>query len=188
MLQDSRRAARTGPDGELVLLEDQDRTRWDAAQIAEGLALLDRALNLSPPTRPGPYTLQAAIAAEHARAPTAADTRWDRIASWYDRLAALDRSPVVALNRAVAIAMAEGPARGLAEIDALTAALDGYLHLHAARADLLRRLDRRDEAAAAYRRALALAAQSTERQFLERRLAEVTRASPAATSRPASAS
>jgi len=176
VLQDSRRASRTGPDGELVLLEDQDRTRWDAAQIAEGLALLDRALNLPPPTQPGPYTLQAAIAAEHARAPTAADTRWDRIASWYDRLAALDRSPVVALNRAVAIAMAEGPERGLAEIDALTAALDGYLHLHAARADLLRRLDRRDEAAAAYRRALALAAQSTERQFLERRLAEVTRA------------
>jgi RNA polymerase sigma-70 factor (ECF subfamily) len=173
VLQDSRRAARTGADGELVLLSDQDRTRWDRAQIAEGLALLDRAFAAA--AQPGPYTFQAAIAAEHARAPTAADTRWDRIATWYDRLAALDHSPVVALNRAVAIAMAEGPARGLDEIDELAPALDGYLHLHAARADLLRRLDRRDEAAAAYRRALALAGQATERQFLERRLAEVTR-------------
>ena len=171
VLQDSRRAARTGPNGELVLLEDQDRTRWDRAEIDEGLALLHRALAAG---EPGPYTLQAAIAAEHARAATAADTRWDRIASWYDRLAQLDRSPVVALNRAVAIAMAEGPERGLAEIDELAPALDGYLHLHAARADLLRRLDRRDEAAAAYRRALALAGQSAERQFLERRLAEVS--------------
>jgi RNA polymerase sigma-70 factor (ECF subfamily) len=171
VLQDSRRATRTGPDGELVLLEDQDRTRWDRARIAEGLALLDRALAHGPP---GPFTLQAAIAAEHARAAAPAATRWDRIAALYDALAALERSPVVALNRAVALAMAEGPARGLAEMDALREALDGYHLLHAARADMLRRLDRRDEAAEAYRRAHALAGADAERRFLERRLAEVS--------------
>ena len=174
VLQDSRRATRTGPDGEIVLLEDQDRSAWDRERIAEGLALLDRALNPSPPTPPGPFTLQAAIASEHARAATAADTDWRAIATLYDRLAALERSPVVALNRAVALAMAEGPARGLAEMDALREALDGYHLLHAARADLLRRLDRRDEAAEAYRRAHALAGADPERRFLERRLAEVS--------------
>jgi RNA polymerase sigma-70 factor, ECF subfamily len=171
LLQDSRRAARTGAGGEIVLLDDQDRSLWDRDEIAGGLASLDRALAIGPP---GPFALQAAIAAEHARAATPADTRWDRIAALYDALAAVDRSPVVALNRAVAIAMAEGPARGLAEMDALRRPLDGYHLLHAARADLLRRLDRRDEAAAAYRRAHALAGQASERRFLEQRLAEVT--------------
>jgi RNA polymerase sigma-70 factor (ECF subfamily) len=171
VLQDSRRAARTGPDGDLVLLSDQDRSLWDRGRIAEGLSLLDRALAAGPP---GPFALQAAIAAEHARAATADDTRWGRIAALYDELAALERSPVVALNRAVAVAMAEGPARGLEEIDALGDALDGYHLLHAARADLLRRLNRRGEAAAAYRRAHALAGQAAERRFLERRLAEVS--------------
>jgi RNA polymerase sigma-70 factor (ECF subfamily) len=171
VLQDSRRAARTGPGGEIVLLADQDRSLWDRERIAEGLALLERALATG---APGPFTLQASIAAEHARAATADATRWDRIAALYDQLAAVERSPVVALNRAVAVAMAEGPARGLDEIDALGDALDGYHLLHAARADLLRRLDRRDEAAAAYRRAHALAGQASERRFLERRLAEVS--------------
>jgi len=170
VLQDSRRAARTGPDGELVLLDDQDRSRWDRAEIAEGLALLDRALAAGPP---GHYTLQAAIAAEHARAPDAAATRWDRIAGLYEALGALDHSPVVALNRAVAVAMAHGPERGLAEIDALAGALEGYHLFHAARADLLRRCGRVDAAAAAYRRAHALATQPAERRFLERRLREV---------------
>src|SRR5439155_27339295 len=136
VLHDSRRAARTGPDGELVLLDDQDRSRWNGAEIAEGLALLDRALAAGPP---GHYALQAAIAAEHARAPVAAATRWDRIAALYDRLAALDASPVVALNRAAAIAMAHGPERGLAEVDPPAGALEGYHLLHAAPAEPLRR-------------------------------------------------
>jgi len=172
VLQDSRRATRVDSDGQLVLLEDQDRTRWDRAEIEEGLRLAERALAAGPP---GPYALQAAIAAEHARAPTAAATRWDRIAARYGQLAGLDPSPVVALNRAVAIAMVEGPDRGLAEIAALGPALERYHLLHAARADLLRRAGRPAEAGRAYARALELARQPAERAFLERRLAEVRR-------------
>ena len=171
LLQDSRREARTGPSGELVLLEEQDRGRWDRAEIEDGQALLERAARLGPA---GPYTLQAAIAAEHARAARAEDTDWVRIAALYGRLAARTRSPVVELNRAVAIAMARGPAVGLSLINRLgaTGALDGYHLYHSARADLLRRLGRRAEAADAYRRALDLARNPVERAFLERRLAE----------------
>jgi RNA polymerase sigma-70 factor (ECF subfamily) len=170
LLQDSRREARVSPAGELILLEDQDRTRWDRAEIEEGMALLDRAFRMGVP---GPYQLQAAIAANHARATRPEDTDWRRIATLYERLAAFQPSPVVELNRAVAVAMAYGPERGLELIEGVAEALDRYLHLHSARADLLRRLGRRDEAAAAYRRALDLAGNDVERRFLERRLAEV---------------
>jgi RNA polymerase sigma-70 factor (ECF subfamily) len=174
LLQDSRRAARATADGELVLLADQDRSRWDRARIAEGAALLRRA---SAAGQVGPYTLQAAIAAAHAEAPTAEATDWARIVGLYDLLAGADPSPVVELNRAVAVAMRDGPAAGLALVDAL---LDGgqlgtYHLAHAARADLLRRLGRPDDARAAYRRALDLARQGPERRFLERRLRELGR-------------
>jgi RNA polymerase sigma-70 factor (ECF subfamily) len=172
VLHDSRRRARTADDGSIVLLADQDRARWDRREIDEGLALLERALATS--SAPGRYTLQAAIAAEHARAPRAADTRWDRIVGWYDRLVALDGSPVVALNRAVAVAMDSGPERGLAEMDALGAALSSYHLFHAARADLLRRLGRDREAADAYRAALGVVGSDPERRFLEGRLGEVS--------------
>jgi RNA polymerase sigma-70 factor, ECF subfamily len=174
LLQDSRRAARATADGELVLLADQDRSRWDRTRIAEGAALLRRA---SSPGPPGPYTLQAAIAAAHAEAPTAEATDWARIVGLYDLLARADPSPVVELNRAVAVAMRDGPAAGLALVDALLAGgqLDAYHLAHAARADLLRRLGRPDEARAAYRRALDLARQGPERRFLERRLRELGR-------------
>jgi RNA polymerase sigma-70 factor (ECF subfamily) len=172
LLHDARRETRVGPAGELVLLEDQDRGRWDRAEIAEGVRVLDRAMRRGPP---GPYRLQACIAALHAVAPTAAATDWRRIAALYDRLMAVAGSPVVALNRAVAVAMVEGPAAGLALMDALAASgeLDGYHLLHAGRADLLRRLGRTAEAAAAYRRALERTANPVERAFLSRRLAEV---------------
>jgi RNA polymerase sigma-70 factor, ECF subfamily len=172
LLHDARREGRVGPTGELVLLEDQDRDRWDRARIGEGVRLLDRAMRLGPP---GPYRLQAGIAALHAVAPTAAATDWRRIAALYDRFLAVAPSPVVALNRAVAVAMVEGPEAGLALMDPLAASggLDGYHLLHAARADLLRRLGRDREAAAAYRRAHELAANPVERAFLTRRLAEV---------------
>jgi RNA polymerase sigma-70 factor (ECF subfamily) len=172
LLHDARRETRVGPAGELVLLEDQDRERWDRAEIAEGIGLLDRAMRRGPP---GPYRLQACIAALHAAAPTAAATDWRRIAALYDRLIAVAGSPVVALNRAVAVAMVEGPEAGLALMDTLAASgeLDGYHLLHAGRADLLRRLGRTGEAAAAYRRALDLTANPVERSFLTRRLAEV---------------
>ena len=177
LLQDSRRDARVGPDGSLALLEDQDRERWDRGEIAEGLALVDRALAaaLAGGLRPGPYLLQAAIAAEHARAGRADETDWRAIARLYDALVAEVPTPVVELNRAVAVAMADGPRVGLALMDALGAegALDGYHLFHAARADLLRRVGRRDEAAHAYRRAVDLAGNQTERAFLARRLAEV---------------
>jgi RNA polymerase sigma-70 factor, ECF subfamily len=165
LLQDSRRAARVGPDGELVLLEDQDRSLWSAERIAEGLRVLDRAVALR---RAGPYQLQAAIAAAHAE-----DRSWDEVAALYDRLVVFDPSPVVALNRAVAIALSGRLEDGLALVDRLDE-LDGYHLLHAARADLLRRLDRRDEAAVAYRRALELTANEAESRYLERRLLEVT--------------
>jgi RNA polymerase sigma-70 factor, ECF subfamily len=172
LLQDSRRAARSSPEGDLVLLEDQDRSRWDRGRIAEGTALLERAVSSG---QVGPYTLQAAIAAAHAEAPTAAATDWDRIVGLYDLLARADPSPVVELNRAVAVAMRDGPAAGLALVDAILGRgqLDAYHLAHAARADLLRRLGRTAEARAAYRRALELARQEPERRFLQRRLDEL---------------
>jgi RNA polymerase sigma-70 factor (ECF subfamily) len=172
LLQDSRRAARVGAGGELVLLADQDRSRWDQAGIAEGTALLRRAAASG---QVGPYTLQAAIAATHARAATAEATDWDRIVGLYDRLARADPSPVVELNRAVALAMRDGPAAGLALVDALLdrGQLASYHLAHAARADLLRRLGRTAEARAAYRRALDLAGQEPERRFIRRRLEEL---------------
>jgi len=169
LLHDSRREARVDAAGELVLLEDQDRARWDAAEIAEGGALVERALALG---GDGPYALQAFIAAEHAR-PGGPD--WLRVAGAYERLLEVQGGPVVALNRAVAVAMAHGPAAGLALVDDLAAELDGYHLFHSARGDLLRRLGRRDESAAAYERALALAENPVERAFLERRLGELRR-------------
>jgi RNA polymerase sigma-70 factor (ECF subfamily) len=168
-LHDSRRDARVDPQGRLVLLEDQDRSRWDREAIAEGGGLVERALALG---GDGPYVLQAFIAAEHGR-PDGPD--WLRVAGAYDRLLAVQGGPVVALNRAVAVAMAHGAAEGLRLMDELAAELDGYHLFHSARADLLRRLDRPAEAAAAYERALALAGNPVERGFLERRLRELTR-------------
>jgi len=175
LLQDARRDARLDADGELVLLEDQDRSRWDAAAIEEGRTLLDRALRRG---RPGPYQVQAAIAACHAVAPTPSATDWREIALLYGELARMTGSPVVELNRAVAVAMADGPGAGLALVDALdvSGALDGYQYLHATRADLLRRLERAVEARDAYVRARALASTDAERRFLDRRLAELTTA------------
>jgi RNA polymerase sigma-70 factor (ECF subfamily) len=164
LLQDSRRRARTAPNGDLVLLEHQDRSLWNRARIEEGLRVLARALALR---RPGPYQLQAAIGAAHAEG-----RPWTEIVSLYDRLAMLDASPVVVLNRAVAMALAGRLEEGLAAIDAI-GGLDGYHLFHAARADLLRRLDRREESADAYRHALALTTNEVERRYLERRLAEV---------------
>jgi RNA polymerase sigma-70 factor (ECF subfamily) len=180
LLHEARRAARETPDGELVLLEAQDRARWDRAQIAEGCALAERALASRPAgTPPGPYALQAAIAAVHAEAPEAAATDWAQIVGLYDVLLRVAPSPVVALNRAVAVAMRDGAAAGLALVDALLAdrasgaLLRDYHLAHAARADLCRRLGRAAEARAAYERALALAGQAPERRFLARRLAEL---------------
>lgn len=172
LLHESRRPARSTADGDLVPLEDQDRSRWDAELIAEGTTLVEGALSSR---RFGPYTLQAAIAAVHAEAPSAADTDWPQIVGLYDILLRVTRSPVVALNRAAAVAMRDGPAAGLALIDALLAdgKLGDYQPAHAARADLLRRLDRRDEARTAYERALALTGQEPERRFLSRRLASL---------------
>jgi predicted RNA polymerase sigma factor len=169
LLQDSRSAARYTNTGELVLLADQDRSRWDRAEIDEGIRLLDRALQRR---IPGPYQLQAAIAAVHAQATTAAQTDWARIAALYAELLDLSPSPVVALNRAVAVAMAEGPQAGLELIDQLDGIddLQRYHPLPAARADLLRRLGRFDEAATAYRRALELAVNPADRRFLAGRL------------------
>jgi RNA polymerase sigma-70 factor (ECF subfamily) len=169
LLHDARRTTRTDDEGEIVLLEDQDRSRWDHAKIAEGSALVRQALRGS---APGEYAVQAAIAALHAGAPSAAETDWQEIAALYGVLAGLHPSPVIELNRAVAIAMAEGPESGLALLNRLE--LPGYHLLPAARADLLRRLGRREEAAAAYREALGLVTNEAERRFLERRLAEVT--------------
>jgi RNA polymerase sigma-70 factor, ECF subfamily len=172
LLHDARREARTSTEGDLVLLDDQDRSRWDRAKIGEGRELVERALLAR---RPGPYQLQAAIAALHDEAKTPGATDWRQIALLYRELMALAPSPVVELNLAVAVAMSDGPAVGLAMADGLAAEgrLDDYVYLHATRADLLRRLDRLSEAAMAYRRALALATNATERRFLERRLAEV---------------
>jgi RNA polymerase sigma-70 factor, ECF subfamily len=172
LLHDSRRAARTSPTGELVLLEDQDRSLWNRDQIQEGSALVERALSSQ---GFGPYTVQAAIVAVHANAPSAAATDWARIVGLYDLLARVEPSPVVELNRAVAVAMRDGPEAGLALIDAIMARgeLADYHLAHAARADLLRRLGRPAEAAAAYREALALARQEPERRFIEGRLREL---------------
>jgi RNA polymerase sigma-70 factor, ECF subfamily len=170
LLQDSRRETRTGADGNLVLLEDQDRSLWDRTRIDEGLRVLDRALTFG---RPGPYQLQAAIAALHAQAETPRETDWEQIAALYSELERRTGSPVTALNRAVAVAMTEGPAAGLSLTDAISA-LDAYHLFHATRADLLRRLERHAEAAAAYRRALELVTNPVERAFLERRLDQVS--------------
>jgi RNA polymerase sigma-70 factor (ECF subfamily) len=172
LLHDSRRATRTGADGELVLLADQDRSRWDRAQIEEGARWVERALGTR---RIGPYTLQAAIAAVHAQAPSAEATDWGEIVGLYDALLRLEPSPVVELNRAVAVAMRDGPAAGLALVDAVLERGDlrDYRLAHAARADLNRRLGRSAAARAAYERALALTRQEAERRFLERRLAEL---------------
>ncbi len=171
LLHHSRRDTRTDPEGALVLMDDQDRARWDQNMIAEGLTVLDRAIALR---SPGPYQLQSAIAALHARAPRPEDTDWPQIASLYGALASTAPSPVIDLNRAVAISMADGPAAALSQIDALGEELATYHLFHAARGDVLRRLERFPEAAQAYREALALATNATERAFLERRLREVT--------------
>jgi RNA polymerase sigma-70 factor (ECF subfamily) len=168
LLHDARRDARTDERGDVVLLEDQDRARWDQEQIAEALALVPDALRGGP----GPYSLQAAIAALHASAPRACDTDWQQIAGLFDELARRQPTPIVALNRAVAVAMWRGPEAGLSLIDELAGALAGYHLWHAARADLLRRLGRHREAAAAYRAALAHVGSAPERRFLEGRLAE----------------
>jgi RNA polymerase sigma-70 factor (ECF subfamily) len=177
LLQESRRAARTSPTGELVLLDDQDRALWNREQIAEGSALVERAL-LS--RRFGPYTLQGAIAAVHAEASSAAATDWDQIVGLHNVLAPVDPSPVVELNRAVAVAMRDGPLAGLALIDAILdrGELGDYHLAHAARADLCRRLGRTAEARVSYERALGLARQEPERRFLERRLGELISPSP----------
>ncbi len=172
LLHDARREARVGADGALILLEDQDRSRWDAARIAEGQALLERALSGG---RPGPYQVQAAIASLHDDAATPADTDWAQVAALYGSLIRMSPSPVVELNLAVAVAMRDGPATGLAMMDGLATAgtLDGYSYFHGARADLLRRLERWSEAASAYRRALELTTNGPERTFLTDRLAAV---------------
>jgi RNA polymerase sigma-70 factor (ECF subfamily) len=171
LLHDSRREARLDEAGEMVLLEDQDRRRWNHAQIAEALPLVEEALR----DGPGPFALQAAIAALHCQAPRADDTDWPQIVRLYEVLERQQPSPVVALNRAAAIAMVEGPAPALALVDELAAAgeLDRYHLLHSARAELLRRLGDRAEAAKSYARALALVSNETERRFLERRLREI---------------
>ena len=171
LLHDSRRAARLDEAGDLVILEEQDRGRWDQQQIAEALPLVEEALSV----RPGPFALQAAIAAQHCLAARAEDTDWHEIVRLYDLLERVQPSPIVSLNRAVAVAMADSPQPALELIDALDATgdLDGYHLLHAARADLLRRLGSTVEAAKSYEKALALVTNDSERRFLERRLREV---------------
>ncbi len=171
VLTHARRPARTDELGDLVLLEEQDRSRWDHDAIDEGLAILARATALA---TPGPYQLQAAIAGLHDRAPRPEDTDWPQIASHYAALARLQPSPVIELNRAVAVAMADGPAAGLRLIDRLEPELHGYHLFHSARADLLRRLGRADEAARAYERARSFATNARERAFLDRRLADLS--------------
>jgi RNA polymerase sigma-70 factor (ECF subfamily) len=172
MLHESRRTARTSPSGELILLEDQDRSLWNRALIEEGSRLVRTALETR---RFGPYTLQAAISAVHAEAPHAAATDWTEIVGLYDALLRMDDSPVIELNRAVAVAMRDGPAAGLASIDAILGRgdLKDYRLAHAARAEFCRRLGRTADALAAYRKALTLTRQEPERRFLERRIAEI---------------
>jgi RNA polymerase sigma-70 factor, ECF subfamily len=173
LLHESRRPARTSPTGDLIVLEDQDRSLWNRGQIAEGMALVERALSSR---QVGPYSLQAAIAAVHADAPQAGATDWAQIVELYDVLARVEPSPVVELNRAVAVAMRDGPAAGLALVDVILGRgdLTDYRLAHSARADLCRRLGRRAEARTSYRRALALTRQGPERRFFERRLAELS--------------
>ena len=168
LLIDARQATRTDASGAIILLEDQDRSRWDRAKIVEGVSLVDESLRGG---RPGRYAVQAAISALHAQAPSARETDWAQIAALYAVLGRIQPTPVVELNRAVAIAMSEGLEQGLALVDAIE--LPGYHWLPAARADLLRRLNRYEESAAAYREALTLVTNEAERRFLERRLAEV---------------
>ena len=172
LLHDARREARVGSDGELVLLEEQDRSLWDAVRIAEGDEILERAMRMR---RPGPYQLQAAIAAVHDASLTTGATDWRQITVLYGALATTTRSPVVELNRAVAIAIADGPSVGLALVERIVATgqLDDYPYLHAARADLLRRLGRAGDATAAYRRALELTTNEAERSFLDRRIRDL---------------
>jgi RNA polymerase sigma-70 factor (ECF subfamily) len=174
LLHESRRAARTSASGDVILLDDQDRSLWDRDQIAEGIRLVEQALSTR---RFGPYTIQAAISAVHVGAPSAAATDWVEIVGLYDALARADSSPVIELNRAVAVAMRDGPAAGLALIDAILdrGDLRDYRLAHAARADMCRRLGRTADARVSYERALALARQEPERRFLERRLAEVSK-------------
>src|SRR6266542_1355652 len=169
LLHDSRRDARLDEAGDLILLEEQDRSRWNREQIAEALPLVEEALR----GRAGPFALQAAIAALHCQAARAEETDWPQIVQLYGLLERLDPSPIVSLNRAVAVAMVDGPQAALALIDALAGDLDGYHLLHAARADLLRRIGSSAEAAKSYGRALALVTNESERRFLERRLREV---------------
>jgi len=170
LLHESRRAARTSPEGDLILLERQDRARWNREQIAEGVALVEQALATR---RFGPYTIQAAIAAVHAEAATSAATDWAQIVALYDILMRADPSPVVELNRAVAVAMRDGPVTGLELIDNILARgdLKNYYLAHSGRADLCRRLGRTAEARVSYERALSLTQQEPERRFLEKRLA-----------------
>jgi RNA polymerase sigma-70 factor (ECF subfamily) len=172
LLQDSRREARLSEKGELVTLEEQDRSCWDEDEIEEGLGLLQRALRLR---NAGPYQLQAAIASLHAQAKSASETDWSQIAQLYGQLLRIQPSPIVALNQAVAVAMSEGPERGLALVEEAGASgrLDKYPLFHSARADLLRRLQRWEEAAGAYRQALGMTENQVERQYLQRRLGEV---------------
>lgn len=172
LLQESRRTARTSPDGDLILLEQQDRSLWNSEQIAEGISLTERALQSR---RFGAYTLQAAIAAVHAESSSTASTDWRQITLLYDRLLRIQPSPVVELNRAVAVAMCEGPEKGLCLVDDLLACeqLASYYLAHSARADLCRRLGRIPEARASYEKALALAQREPDRRFLARRLAEL---------------
>ena len=172
LIQESRRTARTTPEGELVLLEDQDRRLWDRTMIEEGVRLTTEALK----TRFfGPYCIQAAIAAVHAEAPSAKETDWNEIIGLYDVLARLDPSPIVALNRAVAVAMRDGPDAGLAAVQPIVKQLSSYHLAHAVHADLCRRAGKKDEARASYQAALLLARQEPERRFLKRRLAELNR-------------
>ena len=173
LLHESRRLARTTPAGEIIVLEDQDRTRWDRSQIEEGLALAKRALSAP---NPGPYTLQAAISSVHASAARADQTDWARIVDFYDLLLAVEPSPVVELNRTVAVAMRDGPEAGLLLVDAILARgeLEDYHLAHAARGEFCRRLGRNADASRSFRRALELARQEPERRFLQRRLDEVS--------------
>jgi RNA polymerase sigma-70 factor (ECF subfamily) len=172
LLQESRRAARTSPTGELILLENQDRALWNREQIAEGVALVEKALKSR---RFGAYTLQAAIAAVHAEAESTAATDWRQIVALYDQLARIQPSPVIHLNRAVAIAMSEGPEAGLRQIDAVleSGELANYYLAHSARAEMYRRLGRTAEARASYEKALALTQQEPERQFLQERIRQL---------------
>ncbi len=172
LLHESRRPARTSATGDLVLLENQDRSLWNRGQIEEGITLVERALSSR---RIGPYTLQAAIAAAHAEAPSTAETDWAQIVALYDLLSRAEPSPIVELNRAVAVAMRDGPAAGLTLVDAILASgeLADYHLIHSARADLCRRLGKKADALVSYKRALALTKQEPERRFLEKRLAEL---------------